>query len=352
MKMHLFRAAAPLAAVALCAAAATAEARMQQSECQSGDDRQSRFEESSQTGRSSSHSRWAQISGEIERIKKVDLRGARQEHLAAVLTTERGRRIIADLGPSKDLRDLELRSGDWITVRGPVVRVNDRRVLFAQQIQADGQTIRIKRQESSQQSQPTRHESQQVSGQVQDVKELKVKGMEKKHQVVRLKTQDGRQIIADLGAKKELRDLSIKSGQQLTVQGPMFRVSGKPFLIAEQVSTDGRTAKIDRQFMSAMPGSQDRTAKRGTQSISGEVIVKGEVLRLDRDGFYVVRDPSGREVHFLVAENMNRGFSVGDQIEAQVKPDGSVTSISKSSGGQSSGRSTQSSGSSMQSSQR
>ena len=72
-----------------------------------------------------------------------------------------------------------------------------------------------------------------------------------------------------------------------------------------------------------------------SQKIRGEVVMKGEVLNIDRDGFYIVKEPNGREVHLLVAEDLNVGLHVGDQVLAQVAPDGYVTTISKASDDQS-----------------
>ena len=54
----------------------------------------------------------------------------------------------------------------------------------------------------------------------------------------------------------------------------------------------------------------------------------GEVLSIDRDGFYIVKDASGREIRLIVDERMNKDFRVGDTIKAQVQ-DGRVTKIQK-----------------------
>jgi len=356
MTQHGIRIALPLAALALFAAGYQAEARTHQSDSdrEYRSDRESGMDPSSrrsrQEGRPSQFKwSWPQVSGEIQRMKKVEVRGQHEDHLAVMLTTEHGGRMIADLGPSKNLRDLELTSGDWISARGPIMRLNDQLVMIAKQVEADGQTVRIKRpfpgapdrlsqraqQAVESEPQPAQPSRQLVSGQVQTVKELKVKGTGKTHQLVRLKTQEGKQVIADLGTKRELRDLNLTSGQQLTVQGRPLKLSGKPFILADQISTDGKTVQIDREFMSAVPASrsgQRHGAQGDMQAVQGEVVVKGELLTVDRDGFYVVRAPNGQEVHMIVTEGMNRGFNVGDHIRAQVKPDGSVTSISKSSG--------------------
>ncbi len=354
MKRHLIRAALPLAALGLLSSGYESQARTHQSD----GEQQYRFDrgDEQEHGSRSEHRRrgassefkwsWPRVSGEIERAKKVELRGKNQEHVAVMLTTEHGGHIVADLGPGRNLRDLELTTGDWISARGPIMRINDQLVMIAKEVEADGQVVQIRRpfpggHQSSQQAQTQSGQTSQqasrqtLSGQVQTVKELKVKGTGKTHQLVRVKTQEGQQIVADLGTKRELRELNLTNGQQVTIQGRQLRVNGKPFLLADQISTDGKTVQIDREFMSAIPASragQRQNAQADTQSIKGEVVVKGELLKVDRDGFYIVRSPNGQEVHMIVAEDMNRGFNIGDQIQAQVKPDGSVTSISKAGG--------------------
>ncbi len=347
MKRDTIMYAAPvLAAVVLFAGwhPGSAQARTQERETgQKGMERESQHQRSqSRAERERSRRPIYQATGEIERVKKVKVKDGTGDHLIVQMLTDRGRRIFVDLGPAKNLKDIQVISGDEIAVRGPFVRISDRPVLLAQKIHADGQTIRVKRQgpAAASRGKGQQRETASVSGEVKAVSELKVHGSDKKHLVARLHTQDDRKIIADLGAVKDLRDLQIKSGQQLTVQGKKSRVNGLPFIIADQISTDGRTVQIDRELMSAMPvggPSGMRSQSSGasdTERVTGEVVVKGEVYEIDRDGFYIVRDQQGREVHMIVAEEMNRGIQVGDQIEAQVKPDGSVVAIQKA-GGQS-----------------
>jgi|GEM_PF-6830660 len=274
---------------------------------------------------------WKQVSGEIERMKKVIVRGTGQEHLAALLTTTQGRHVVVDLGVAKQFRGVELRAGDWIEVRGPVGLVNDRRVLFARDINVDGEIIRIDRAMPAQHS---RRSPKAVSGKIAIIKELKVKGGDQLHQVVRILTKDGKQVAADLGKKASLKGINLEYGQEISVEGPMARLSGKPFVLAQKVSSHGKTVRIEREFLSAMPAGrpgqgESAGAESKSREVSGEAVVKGQVLHIDRDGFYIVRDPSGQEVHLLVAEDLNDGLHIGDHIEAQVGPDGSVTSISR-----------------------
>lgn len=272
--------------------------------------------------------RWQEVTGEIENAKKVRLRGTNIDHLVVLLTTDEGRQIVADLGPTKHLKEIQIKPGDEITVRGRIERISDRSVLMAKRVQTDDQAVRIKREMPTiRQPQAEQMQAKRITGQIEMAKELKLHGMDKKHWVVRLKTPDGQKILADLGSPKDLREIQIKTGEQITVHGPMIRLSGKPTLIAQHVRTDTKVAQIDRQILSALPVAIPMPTAMVSEQPSMKT-VSGEVLRIERD-FYVVKDPAGQEVHLLVSEDIGRGVQVGDKITAQVQPGGQATSIQK-----------------------
>ncbi len=298
----------------------------------SGGDRQSHQDNKSRTS-------GKQVSGKIGQVKKVFVRDTGQEYLVVLLGTTQGHVVVADLGPTEQFRDVELWAGDWISIRGPVGQVNGRHVIFAREINVDGDIIRVDRQMSSQHA---HRSTKAVTGQVAIIKELTIKRGDESHQIVRIVTKDGKQIVADLGKKASLQDLNLAYGQEISVEGPMARLSGKPFVLAQKVTSQDKTVHIERKVLSAMrsvregKGSEKQASNESpSQKIRGEVVMKGEVLNIDRDGFYIVKEPNGREVHLLVAEDLNVGLHVGDQVLAQVAPDGYVTTISKASDDQS-----------------
>ena len=87
-----------------------------------------------------------------------------------LISTEEGRRIIADLGPTKNLKDVQIATGDQISVMGPVVRISDRRILLAKKLRADGQTIRIRREVPSMRERGRElqlMQAKQVTGQIE-----------------------------------------------------------------------------------------------------------------------------------------------------------------------------------------
>jgi hypothetical protein len=72
-----------------------------------------------------------------------------------------------------------------------------------------------------------------------------------------------------------------------------------------------------------------------SQSVNNEALVRGQVLRLESDHFYVVKDQSGKEIHLMVMPDMmpsNGAIKAGDRIEAKVDNDGRVMNIRQDGG--------------------
>jgi hypothetical protein len=284
---------------------------------------------------------WKHVRGGVERVKRVALRGGPDgDHLVALVTGGMGRRMIVDLGPAAQYRDVPVMTGDEIVVRGPISWVGDRKVLMAQRAFINGETVKIKRDRAMDPRQLDRRDAQSAdttaTGQIEQAQPLRLRGLDRQHMVARVKTQDGRTVLADLGAPQDLDRIPLEQGRSITVTGPTVQVSGKPLILAKQVSADGATVRIDRDIRSVMPamapGSPSAAARQpaGEQSIRGEVIVRGELYRADRDGFYVVRDEAGQETYLVVTPEVEKkGLRVGDRVTAQVKPDGTVLALEK-----------------------
>lgn len=98
---------------------------------------QARMQKSSRTGE-------RQVSGTVERMKRVRVRDA-QPNLVVLLRTDQGSPVLVDLGPHQDLEAIAVVKGSQIAVRGFPARVSDRPVLFAGTVTADGQEIAVQR---------------------------------------------------------------------------------------------------------------------------------------------------------------------------------------------------------------
>jgi hypothetical protein len=93
-----------------------------------------------------------QLRGEILKTKKVTLKNTNRQHTVVLLETDKGRRI-ADLGPSRNLGELQIDEGQKISVQGRFARTRDQvPVLLARRVQANGQAISVDRMRSASRS--------------------------------------------------------------------------------------------------------------------------------------------------------------------------------------------------------
>jgi hypothetical protein len=85
------------------------------------------------------------LEGRIENLRPVRLRDSRVEHLVAEVVDRTGDAMVVDLGPSAAIWRADLKRGEWITVYGQRMRINDRPVLLAREISKGTALHRIDR---------------------------------------------------------------------------------------------------------------------------------------------------------------------------------------------------------------
>jgi hypothetical protein len=230
-------------------------------------------------------------SGEILRMKKVDLRGRDASHTVALLRTERGKMGVVDLGPVKQLQSLKLQQGDRIEVRGKPVRVNKRGVLMANSIRKSGQRVGVDRMEqpvraakkavrqtelrqtasrqrtdqarqqpkrSSEMRSPKRRlQRGHLAGEVIRTKQVDVRGSDEKQMVVLIETERGNRIPVDLGPTSGLKDVKLSSGDRVRINGFMAKVGEKQLVVAEQLAVArDQTMRPDRDDSRRRGGKQ------------------------------------------------------------------------------------------------
>ena len=80
-----------------------------------------------------------QVSGKIIKTKDVNIRDADfSNRVVMIETTKGGRRLIVDLGSTKNLAHGTLDQGELIAVEGPVKQIRDHRVLIADRLKLGG----------------------------------------------------------------------------------------------------------------------------------------------------------------------------------------------------------------------
>lgn len=87
----------------------------------------------------------------------------------------------------------------------------------------------------------------QAEGEIESLYNIELVGMEgeqKDHQLVRIKTDQGHNIRVDLGPRSGLSGLDLAKGQTISVRGTVGTINDRPVLMAEQVSSGGKSVTV------------------------------------------------------------------------------------------------------------
>ena len=107
--------------------------------------------------------RRGQVSGEIVKIKTVDVRGSNQQRLVALLKTNRGKRVPVDLGNPNRRDSIRPDIGDYISVRGRLARIGDRTIIVGEEMRDGGRRITRINQRDLREANRNRNQSGQES---------------------------------------------------------------------------------------------------------------------------------------------------------------------------------------------
>ncbi|WP_372897927.1 hypothetical protein [Stieleria sp.] len=177
-------------------------------------------------------SRVVERQGVIQSVKKVKTpRGTNL--VVAIGESKQSDNLLVDLGPA-DQFDAEMKQGDEIQVKGAMFKVGDKSVLMASTATLDGQQQSIDR------------SGRKFTGKVDDMMTAKIRG--NTHQLAKLKTDQGKKLLVDLGPKDRLK-LDMKSGSEVTVTGPAIKVKDRSVLIARQVTVGDETMQVERMAL-------------------------------------------------------------------------------------------------------
>ncbi len=184
---------------------------------------------------------------------------------------------------------------------------------------------------------------QKITGTVKKAKPVGLRNKDQDNLLVQLETDKGRRKVVDLGDAKRL-EMDIKNGDRITAWGQPMRFGDKDVFVARKLEAHGQKVRIEHPDLAMEDSDRREMARKGGGKESGQGQIKGEVVAVgqvmeyeragnvmafDRDHFYIVQEPDGRQSHLIVADDMDQRLSVGDKIQARVKPDGTVASISR-----------------------
>ncbi|QDU87728.1 hypothetical protein Pla175_10940 [Pirellulimonas nuda] len=177
------------------------------------------------------------LSGEVVSMKRLDVRGT--ERQVAKIDSDRGELLI-DLGPAEKFQR-DLRKGDRVTATGMITQSpQGKQVMIVRTLKLGNDSSQVAGRESNERL----ADKSSVSGEIVSMQQATLRG--EPRQLVTLKTDQGKRVIADLGAPDAL-DKSLKKGTQLTVHGAAVKAGDKVVLVAFEVeSANGDATRVRR----------------------------------------------------------------------------------------------------------
>lgn len=175
--------------------------------------------------------RMVQAAGTIVELRQVKIYGQEELHVVAAISTPQGRTRVVDLGARSQLDQLQIRQGDRIQVRGVRGSINNNPVLVARQVRAGGGQLSINR--------TWNRRDFRLKGQIVGVRTVTLPGDDNPHLLATIRTEQGRQVMVDLGRRSILRqqNVTFTRGQPLTLIVQPTRAGSRQILRARRIST-------------------------------------------------------------------------------------------------------------------
>jgi hypothetical protein len=125
-----------------------------------------------------------------------------------------------------------------VTVLGKVGAINDRAMLIAYDVRANGETARVERPAGVQ---GLRH----FSGEIEKTRTAKLRNVDQKQTVARIQLDEGPTMDVILGPQADVQKLNLRQGDQVAFLGYQARLDRRPALVAEEVAAHGEVVKND-----------------------------------------------------------------------------------------------------------
>jgi hypothetical protein len=198
------------------------------------------------------------IEGKLAYTQTVQLRGIKGKELIGRVQTQDGRVAKVALGPQNQLKDLNLQEGDQVTVLGKVGAINDRAMLIAYDVRANGNTIRVNRPPGVQ---GLRH----FSGEIEKTRTAKLRNVDQKQTVARVRLDEGPTIDVILGPQSDVQRLNLQQGDEVAFLGYQARLDRRPALVAEEVAAHNQIVENDLPDREQFRHDNQRQAQRNQQ---------------------------------------------------------------------------------------
>jgi hypothetical protein len=144
--------------------------------------------------------------------------------------------------------------------------------------------VKKKKPEQLKQQLPSESRRQSVTGKIESMKQVRVRGDE--HTVVQISAGTADKLAVDLGRKSGVAGLNLSKGSTITVHGPRSRVGDKTVVLARSVESGGSTRQIDRQ-REEITGTVVSTHKQqvhGLENVFAIIDVSGSSARMQQQG--------------------------------------------------------------------
>lgn len=200
-----------------------------------------------------------QITARIVDLRRVAPVGTEEDHLAAMVQVEDGRRLIVALGAAEKLNPLDLQAEDRVRVTGHMVQVRGRPLLVAHRIEANEQSVTVEHRQTHRDGLRT------ISCQLVQHRDIRMPGADEPMKVALIERSDGERVVANLGAASNFSDVDLQQGASIQVTGHTTQIHDSPVLVAHRVKAGDQTVQVEHQ---QMPAGERLYLKRR----SGEVL--------------------------------------------------------------------------------
>ncbi|GEM_PF-6132652 len=275
------------------------------------DSQSDRQYQESRRSRESQRRRPETITGEILQLRKETLAGKEEPCVIARIRTDENRSAKVVLGKQSDLESLDLREGGQITVKGFKGRLNDKSMLLASTISADGSDVKVG-------LGPSRG-AKRVRGEILSTRTTKFKGHEQPFVVGQVKLQSGKTASVNLGPQSKLKELGLKQGDKVRMLVRPARLNGKASMVADQIYAKGKRINLTprREMVSAR--SKGNSKNRDPQSDRSKPKSEDESRQTDGQGALGLAVSDSEEGPTLVAIHpqgpaADKDFQEGDLI--------------------------------------
>lgn len=224
-------------------------------------------------------------SGELMSYRQIHLQGQPEPHTVVKLRTPDNRIALVNLGPRASLREMGLQQGDSVVAEGRQGTINNQPVLIATSIRSEGaarqlQTSNVddemwlRQREGQAQQMQQRQERRdwmqsqdtprrqyrttqdrqttgamaagttRLRGEVQSHGTVELQGQSRPHTIMELRLEDGQRALVNLGPNVDARDLNLRRGDTVMVEGKRGRINRQPVLMATSIEVNGQRTQI------------------------------------------------------------------------------------------------------------